>query len=146
MHYDHITYHTEEHWPADLPKSQAAHHMGYYYAWAVSQHLHSEAAARLPQFAALQNGSLTGAEFILQQLNGGLDDTCFNDLGNRFTAFYYADEHDGYGHFMADYFTALGLESEAEFYRVPLLPEHQQTLNAVFQVAFEQWQNSLKPA
>lgn len=146
MHYDHIAFHLDADWPPELPEHHAAHHMGYYYAWAVSQNLHSEAAAALPQFAALQNGTLSGADFVLSQLNGGLDETCFNQLGNRFTAFYYADEEEGYGRFMEDYFAALGLENDAAFYRTADTPEHQQTLCTVFQAAFEQWLATLKKA
>lgn len=144
MHYDHISFHTDGHWPPDLPESHALHHMGYYYAWAVSQNLHSPAAAALPQFADLQNGRISGAQFVSAQLNGGLDETCFNELGNRFTAFYYADEDEGYGRFMEDYFTALGLEDQRAFYRIPDRAEHQHTLSAVFQAAFGQWLASLK--
>ena len=50
MHYDHIAFHTEEpDYPGDLPERNAAHHIGFYYAWAVSQNLHSPAAARQAQ-------------------------------------------------------------------------------------------------
>lgn len=146
MHYDHISFHTEEPgYPSNLPERNAAHHMGFYYAWAVSQNLHSPAAARLPQFRDLQTGLITGAEFVWEQLNGGLDDTCFNELGNRFTQFYYADEDEGYGRFMEDYFAALQLADDDGFYRVDDTPENQMLLNAVFQAAFEAWSASLRP-
>ena len=82
---------------------------------------------------------------MLEQLNGGLDDTCFNDLGNRFTRFYYADDEEGYGQFMPDYFTALGLQDEDAFYRVADTPENQEKLSRAFQAAFNRWQGSLKP-
>ncbi|ULJ68813.1 hypothetical protein MIS45_08500 [Wielerella bovis] len=144
MHYDHISFH-EDHYPADLPAENALHHMGFYYAWAVSQNLYSAAAATLPQFADLQTGTISGAEFVQNQLNGGIDDTCFNELGNLFTQYYYADEEDGYGNFLADYFVALGLERDDDFYRVANTPDNQTKLNAVFQAAFDTWKGSLKP-
>ncbi|MGF6147840.1 Uncharacterised protein [Kingella potus] len=138
MLYDHITLHTA------VSPAQAARHIGYYYAWAVSQGLHSEAAAALPQFDDLQQRRISGGLFVRQQLSGGIDSNCFNDLGNRFTRYYYADEDEGYGHFLADYFLALGLENEDAFYQVPDTAEHQAKLDKVFQVAFERWKSSLQ--
>lgn len=140
--YDHISFHIEE--QPSLSDVQAALHMGYYYAWAVSQNLHSVAAEALPLFGALRHGEISGAEFVVQQLNGGIDETCFNELGNRFTQYYYADDDEGYGHFMDDYFVTLGLQTEAEFYRQTWQPAHQKQLNAVFQAAFDKWKSSLK--
>ena len=127
--YDHISFHTED--QPSLSDVQAALHMGYYYAWAVSQNLHSAAAEALPLFGALRQGEISGAEFVVRQLNGGIDETCFNELGNRFTQYYYADDDEGYGHFM-------------EFYRQTWQPAHQEQLNAVFQAAFDKWKSSLK--
>ena len=143
MHYDHISFH-EDDFPSDLPLENALHHIGFYYAWAVSQNLHSPAAAQLPQFANLQTGKISGAEFVKNQLNSGIDDTCFNEIGNRFTQYYYADEEDGYGNFLPDYFVALGLQRNEDFYRTENTPENQATLNAVFQAAFNAWKSSLK--
>ncbi|MFS6938590.1 Uncharacterised protein [Neisseria animaloris] len=143
--YDHISFHTAENYPTDLPKTHAAHHIGYYYAWAVSQNLHSPEAETLPQFDKLQNGTVSGAEFVLKQLKGGIDKTCFNDLGNRFTQYYYDDEDEGYGNFMTDYFQTLGIESENEFYRTQDNRQNQSLLNQTFQTAFDKWLDSLKP-
>ena len=145
MHYDHISFHAEEpDYPAHLPERNAAHHIGFYFAWAVSQNLHSPAVARLPQFRDLQIGLITGAEFVLEQLNGGIDDGCFNTIGNRFTQFYYADEEEGYGAFLADYFAALDIQDQAQFYHTHDTPENQTKLNAIFQAAYETWLGSLK--
>ena len=58
--------------------------------------------------------------------------------------YYYADDDEGYGHFMDDYFVTLGLQTEAEFYRQTWQPAHQEQLNAVFQAAFDKWKSSLK--
>lgn len=143
--YDHISFHTEENYPANLPETNAAHHIGYYYAWAVSQDLHSPEAENLPQFEALQRGTISGAEFVLNQLKGGIDETCFNDLGNRFTQYYYNDDEEGYGNFLTDYFLALGIEDENGFYHTENTPSIQQRLNPVFQTAFEEWLDSMKP-
>lgn len=142
MLYDHISFHTEN--PTEPANEYAARHIGYYYAWAASQNLHSKAAAALPHFTDLQQGRISGCRFVLEQLNGGIDEHCFNELGNLFTQYYYEDEDDGYGHFIRDYFAVLGLENEDDFYRVEYSPARQQLLNDAFQAAYNQWYNSLK--
>ena len=81
---------------------------------------------------------------MLEQLNGGIDDGCFNELGNRFTRFYYADEEEGYGAFLTDYFAALGIQNQAQFYRTHDTPENQAKLSATFQAAYAVWLGSLK--
>lgn len=143
MHYDHISFHLDN-YPAEFAPQQAAHHIGYYYAWAVSQNLHSKAAESLPTFDLLKNGYISGTTFVLSELGGGIDETCFNEIGNRFTQYYYEDEEEGYGHFINDYFMALNLDSESGFYRTEDTPENQAKLNAVFQAAFEKWAASLR--
>lgn len=142
--YDHIDFHLDENYPVNLSAYNAVHHIGYYYAWAVSRNLYSAAAAGLPDFDKLQSGSVSGAQFVVERLGGGIDETCFNDLGNRFTRFYYADEEEGYGLFMEDYFVALGIEDEDGFYRTENSSANQNRLNTVFQARFDQWLQSLQ--
>ena len=141
--YDHLSFHLDD-FPTALPNDNALNHMGFYFSWAVGQNLHSDLVARLPEFADFQAGKISGKQFIKNQLNSGLDETCFNDLGNRFTQYYYEDEEDGYGYFLSDYFVALGLESENDFYHTEYLSENQAKLNDIFQAAFERWKTSLK--
>ncbi len=141
--YDHISFHLDN-LPSDVSPEHALNHMGFYYAWAVGQNLHSVEAAALPDFATLQAGQISGAAFIRERLNGGLDETCFNDWGNRFTQYYYADDDEGYGLFLQDYFLALDLQNEADFYHVKDTQDNQHKLNRVFQKAWVAWLNSLK--
>lgn len=141
MHYDHISFHIPD-LPPHVPPNHAAHHIGYYFSWAVSQNLHSQEAENLPTFQLLKSGMISGAIFILTQLNGGIDETCFNKLGNRFTQFYYADEEE-YGHFLTDYFLTLDLNNDYDFYCTEDSVENQQKLNPVFQLAFNKWLQSL---
>lgn len=144
MHYDHISFHTDADWPLGLPESHAAHHMGFYYAWAAGRGLCAEAAVRLPDFERLAAGTLSGAQFVLTRLGGGLDGTCFNDLGRRFTEFYYADDEEGYGRFMEDYVQTLDTPSLASFYHTEDSAANQARLNPVFDAAWTQWQVSLR--
>lgn len=144
MHYDHISFHLDDDFPENLPPQHAIHHIGFYFAWAVSQNLHSESAAALPQFDLLQKGLISGSVFVLNQLGCGIDETCFSDMGNRFTQFYYHDDDEGYGHFLTDYFNTLNLKDETEFYITQDTAENQKRLNQTFQAAFQTWQQSLQ--
>lgn len=78
-------------------------------------------------------------------MGGGIDETCFNDLGNHFTQFYYDDDEDGYGHFLSDYFLTLNIHTQEEFYNINDNLEIQNKLNITFQNAFDRWKQSLIP-
>lgn len=144
MHYDHIAFHFDQHYPDDLPQQNAVHHIGFYFAWAVSQNLHHPDWEAADGFAALREGKTSGTRFVLDHMAGELRDDDFNELGRRFTTYYYHDEEDGYGLFLEDYFRTLGLESEQDFYRTDDNADNQQALNRTFQTAFERWRDSLK--
>ncbi len=51
-------------------------------------------------------------------MDGALMRDDFNEFGQRFTAFYYDDEEDGYGNFMADYVTTMNTPALGSFYHV----------------------------
>ena len=144
--YDHIDFHTDEDFPTGLSQSHAAIHMGFYWAWAVSQNLHNPGCEEeTPEdVAALKTGHISGAEFVLKNMGGELEENDFSAQGQRFTAFYYDDEDEGYGAFMEDYVTALNTPALASFYHVENSPENQAKLNVIFQAAFTQWQASLQ--
>ncbi|EGZ49373.1 DUF7832 domain-containing protein [Neisseria wadsworthii] len=145
MTYDHIAFHYTNDFPDDLAQENAVHHIGFYFAWAVSQGLHNpEWAQATPDFAKLQKGELSGPKFVMAHMGGELSDDDFNELGNRFTRFYYEDEEEGYGLFIEDYFNALGLESEDDFYRTEDTAENQAKLNRAFQTGFDTWLSRLK--
>lgn len=144
MHYDHISFHLDN-FPKNLPPQHAAHHIGYYFSWAVSQNLHSYAVTTLSNFLLLKSNNISGTTFILSELGGGIDETCFNDLGNHFTQFYYDDDEDGYGHFLSDYFLTLNIHTQEEFYNINDNLEIQNKLNITFQNAFDRWKQSLIP-
>lgn len=144
MHYDHIAFHYDDQFPTDLPQQHAIHHMGFYFAWAVSQKLHNPAWESHEDFAKLQQQQISGSEFMWANMGAELTDEDFNELGNWFSQFYYHDEEDGYGLFMEDYFVALEIDDAAHFYHVADHADTQAKLNPVFQAAFEKWLASLK--
>ncbi|WP_416191363.1 cell surface protein [Neisseria sp. CCUG12390] len=146
--YDHIQFHTEEDYPADLPPDNAATHMGMYFQWAAAQGLVNPVWQTAPEtaddFAAMLEGRFSGAQFVLKHLGGALTPDDFTQEGQHFAEFYYDDEEDGYGAFMEDYVTALNTPQLASFYHVADTPENYALLAPVFQTAFVRWQHSLK--
>ena len=145
MTLDNVVFHTEEDYPEDLGVHHAATHMGFYWAWAVKRSLYNpqwdEAAAAA--VADLKAGTMSGAQFVMQHMAGGLEDTDFNPEGLRFTLFYYDDEEEGYGRFMDDYVNTLNTPALASFYHVADNASNQALLDLVFDAALAQWRGSL---
>lgn len=143
---DNIAFHTDESYPAGLSAVAAATHMGYYWSWVTRRQLYNPQWDEVApaEIRALQNGQMSGAEFVLSQMAGGLEDTDFNLEGRRFTLFYYDDPDEGYGRFMEDYIQALNTPVLQSFYHVTVNAENQLLLDGVFDVALAQWRQSLK--
>ena len=146
--YDHVKFHTDENYPAGLPEENAATHIGMYWAWAASQGLANpvwqSASESAEDFAAMLKGENSGAEFLRTHMDGALTRDDFTEFGQRFTSFYYDDEEEGYGKFMEDYVVTMNTPELESFYHVLDNAENRAKLEAVFQTAFEQWQQSLK--
>ncbi|RPD90882.1 cell surface protein [Neisseria weixii] len=146
--YDHFQFHTGEDYPADLSPDHAATHMGMYFQWAAGQGLVNPVWQTAPEtasdFAAMLDGTFSGAVFVRNHLGSVLTPQDFTELGQRFTEFYYDDEDEGYGAFMEDYVTTLDTPQLPSFYHVADTPENYALLAPVFQAAFERWKHSLK--
>lgn len=146
--YDHILFHTEEDYPADLPREAAATHIGMYWQWAAMQGLTNPIWQTAPEtaadFAAMLNGSFSGAQFLLKHMDGALTPDDFSPQGQRFTAFYYDDEDEGYGAFMEDYVQTFDTPALGGLYRVADAPDNFAKILPVFQTAYTRWQNSLR--
>lgn len=144
---DNVAFHTEEDYPDNLSVAHAGTHMGYYWSWAVRRGLYNPQwdDAAPEAIAALKAGTLTGAQFVLDNMAGSLQDTDFNDEGRRFALFYYDDEDDGYGRFLEDYVSTLNTPALASFYHVRVNHENQALLDGVFDAALSQWRASLRP-
>lgn len=143
---DHHEWHTEEDFPTDLSSVHALTHMGMYFAWAAErQLLHPAVVEQLGvHLSQLQNGQTTGRDLIEQYMGKQLLLSFFNELGQRFTAFYYADEDEGYGQFLADYVQTLRTDLLPSFYHVSNTPEAYAAIASQFDVAYARWSDSLQ--
>lgn len=144
---DNVVFHTEEDYPSSLAHEHAATHMGYYWSWIVRRNLYNRQWDELAHddLLALKSENLTGADFVLNQMSGSLEDSDFNEEGRRFSLFYYDDEEEGYGRFMEDYIQTLNTPALKSFYHVEVNADNQALLDNVFDQALQQWRQSLKP-
>ncbi|MCT6881941.1 MAG: cell surface protein [Snodgrassella alvi] len=119
---DNVVFHTEEDYPPALALANAATHMGYYWSWIVRRGLYNpewdEAAEE--DMGALKAQAISGAEFVLNNMAGCLEDSDFNEEGCRFSLYYYDDEEEGYGRFIEDYLQKQNKPALEIFYNVEI--------------------------
>ena len=143
---DHQEWHTEEDFPADLTPVHALTHMGMYFEWAAHKKLlHPDVAEQLTKaLAQLESREITGRDIVEQALGKQLLLSFFNDIGQRFTAYYYADDEDGYGQFLSDYVTTLRTDLLPSFYHVDNSQAAYDAIASQFDVAYARWSDSLR--
>lgn len=142
---DHIDWHTEEDYPSELPKENALNHMGFFWAWAVNRDLaHPQIATEMAHhLLAIKNRQMTGKTCVQDYLGQQLQLNFFNPLGERFAAFYYEDEEEGYGDFIHDYVNTLGINDAPSLYHTEDSWENYDKLAPVFNHAFDAWYQTL---
>lgn len=143
---DHQDWHTEEDFPTDLEPTHALTHMGMYLEWASQrQLLHPDVAQQLSDaIAQLPARTITGRDIVEQALGKQLLLSFFNEHGQRFTAFYYADDDEGYGQFLSDYVNTLRTDLLPSFYHVDNSQEAYEAIASQFDVAYARWEDSLR--
>lgn len=111
MKYDDASWHYEGEFPADLPKEAGATHIGMFLTWML---LHDFASEELAEDAseaieALKARQMTGANFLIKELDEKLTDNEFTDEGNAFAlAYYQGPEHKS--QYVGDYMLTFPLE------------------------------------
>jgi len=100
--YDDASWHYEGDFPEDLPTAAAATHIGMFAAWAVLAGLASpELLEDIGEdIERLETRNATPGEFLVEFLDGKLDESDLSDEGNGFAAHYYGDDDLLY---LADY-------------------------------------------
>ena len=145
---DHEEWHTEEDFPADLSPVHALTHMGMYFEWAAhKQLLHPDVAAQLaPALEKLATRELTGRDIVEQALGKQLLLSFFNELGQRFSAYYYADDDEGYGQFLSDYANTSRTDLLPSFYHVDNSQAAYDSIASHSHLAYARWSDSLRDA
>ncbi|QNH78114.1 hypothetical protein GGD92_07585 [Pseudomonas protegens] len=117
MKYDDASWHYGGDFPADLPTSAGATHIGLFLAWMLingfaSEELVDDAAEEITQ---VRSRDLDGRAFLLQILDEKLSEADFNDEGNAFALAYYQGQDNS--RFYCDYEKTLAPEP-GTIYRV----------------------------
>lgn len=91
MKYDDASWHYAGNYPKNLPKENAATHIGMFLTWMIDNDMVSQML--LDDFSAdlikVKEGHLTGAEFLMNNCDEKFTDEDLNDEGNAFARDYY---------------------------------------------------------
>ncbi|MDF1702997.1 MAG: hypothetical protein P1V36_17755, partial [Planctomycetota bacterium] len=101
--------------PADLPRKAGATHIGMFFAWCALRGLTSEWHGRLDpdRIERLKRREITGRDYVLDYLDGKLEDEHLTPAGQAFAAAYVAS-----GRYLEDYTRVLAADLESP-YHVP---------------------------
>jgi hypothetical protein len=91
--YDDASWHYEGDYPSDLSAENAATHIGMFIAWLIENDLMSD--EQIEEFyddiQKVKRRDLSGAEYLINNLDEKFCDDDLSDLGNDFTQDYYMD-------------------------------------------------------
>lgn len=139
MKFDDASWHYEGDYPDDLPDSAAATHIGMFLAWALLRGFASVELAEdsADALAALQRRELTGAQFLLTELDEKLIDEDLSEEGAAFAlAYYTGKDHDS--RYIDDYFSVFSVE-ESTLYSVPDTWAHYDQLAPSIDARYARW-------
>lgn len=153
--YDNAAWHLGEDFPKDVPETNVATHFGMFLNWCVENNLHSDDLKN--QFSheieGLLKRDITGAEFILNFLDGKFTSEELNELGNAFAKDYFVDEtkftnlHDSFANDYVNIFDAKAEESDFQydtFYHIEDNFENYDLMKQAIDFRFQEWKEFLK--
>ena len=139
MKYDDASWHSGGDFPADLPSSAGATHIGMFVAWALLSGLagaiHTEEFPKA--LALLTRREVTPGEFLLEACDGKFTDEDLSDEGNAFAEAYYPSA-DAQPNYLADYIATL-FDGEPSLYHVADRWDNYDRLAPTLQKRLEEW-------
>nr|WP_314495775.1 hypothetical protein [uncultured Chryseobacterium sp.] len=153
--YDDASWHYGGDFPEGLPEKNGATHTGMFLNWCITNDMISSELKEetSDDIEKLKRQELTGAEFIMNILDGKFSEYELNDLGNAFAKDYYADKTDfadQFSSFATDYiniFDTVAEESDFEyetFYHIEDTYENYNIMRQVIDYRFEEWREWLR--
>lgn len=148
--YDDASWHYSGDFPEGLPEKNGATHTGMFLNWCVANDLISEELKEDSEdkIEKLTRREITGADFVIDALEGKFSEYDLNDLGNTFAKDYYVDETDfgdKFSSFATDYiniFDSVAEESDFEyetFYHIEDTYENYDLMKQVIDHRFVEW-------
>ena len=144
MKFDDASWHYEGDYPADLPESAAATHIGMFLAWALLHGMAGEADRRFGRGAGrFATPGIDGRPVPDHRAGRKLIDEDLNAEGAAFAlAYYVGDDHDS--RYIDDYFAAFSV-NEASLYSVPDTWEHYERLAPAIDARYARWVREGRP-
>jgi len=148
--YDDASWHYGGDFPEGLPEKNGATHTGMFLMWCVendliSNDLKEDTGAEIEK---LKRCEITGAEFIMDVMDGKFSEYDLNMMGNAFAQDYYKDETDfgnRFSSFADDYVNLFDMKAEENdyeyetFYHIEDTFENYDLMKQVINYRFEEW-------
>lgn len=118
----------------DLPNEAGAIPMGMFVAWTIERNLCAEDHGDEDDVRPVRERRMTGAQYVIEVLDGKLLDSDLNDEGNAFAGWYYGERY------LADYCAVFGVDDRTDgAFTVPDTWESYAAIAAVLDRRYEQW-------
>lgn len=145
--FDDERWHSDGEFPADLPATAAATHIGMFLAWCADTGLLAQTSAVAEHVAALRSREITPGAFALAAFGGAFSADDLTDEGAAFAAVYYGypDEDDVRElAFDIDYVDEF-IDDGDTIFHVPDSWSSYDRIAAVLTARFTEWDNAGRP-
>jgi hypothetical protein len=150
--YDDASWHYEGEYPNDIPRANAATHIGMFLTWCIHNELISDEQIEdsYEDIQKVKNRSMTGAEFLMNNCDEKFTDDDLNTIGNKFAKAYYEDSKPTkfakqYSSFLKDYATILNNSlMNVDLYRVENSWANYNLIKPLIDQRFIEWKQLLK--
>ncbi|MFY7843681.1 hypothetical protein [uncultured Chryseobacterium sp.] len=148
--YDDASWHYGSDFPEELPIKNGATHTGMFLNWCINNDFISEEFKEDHEedIQSLKRREITGAEFIVDFMDGKFSEYDLNETGNAFAHDYYKDDTDfgnRFSSFADDYVNLFDTKAEENdyeyetFYHIEDTYENYDLMKQVIDYRFEEW-------
>ena len=148
--YDDALWHYGSDFPEELPIKNGATHTGMFLNWCINNDFISEEFKEdhEEEIQSLKRREITGAEFIVDFMDGKFSEYDLNETGNAFAHDYYKDDTDfgnRFSSFADDYVNLFDTKAEENdyeyetFYHIEDTYENYDLMKQVIDYRFEEW-------
>lgn len=148
--YDDASWHYGSDFPEELPIKNGATHTGMFLNWCINSDFISEEFKEdhEEEIQSLKRREITGAEFIVDFMDGKFSEYDLNETGNTFAHDYYKDDTDfgnRFSSFADDYVNLFDTKAEENdyeyetFYHIEDTYENYDLMKQVIDYRFEEW-------
>ena len=148
--YDDASWHYGGDFPEGLPEKNGATHTGMFLNWCIHKDLISDELKEgaNEEIKKLKRREITGAEFLIEVMDGKFSEYDLNAMGNAFAQDYYKDETDfgnRFSSFADDYVNLFDTKAEENdyeyetFYHIEDTYENYDLMKQIIDYRFDEW-------